>query len=120
MKTAGEERSGRIVDDLAGIRMTWSANADPQATADQLAGRLKGGKAYHEKWLKYFEALKKWEEEQAKKAKEAKPEPPPKPKEEETEQVAVRSREAGDEGAVALDVFLERVVQEAVPGSGTV
>src|SRR5262249_23059471 len=71
VETAGRFRGERIVDALAAVKYYWRGNLDPIATAERLRGDLRRGKDYADKWSKYREDLKKWEEEQKKKTPEA-------------------------------------------------
>jgi len=70
IKTCALERGGLIVDDLAAVKFSFR-NKDPVLGVDSLRSSLKAGKTYADSWTKYHEALKKWEEEQAKKREAA-------------------------------------------------
>ena len=73
VKTAGARRADRVVDSLAGIKFAWAGALDPILTADKYRAVLKKGKDYHDKWVKYLEALEKWKEKQAKAKTNGKP-----------------------------------------------
>jgi hypothetical protein len=70
IKTAGESRAGLVVDELAGLKFTFRGR-DPVLGTRSLESALKAGKAYADSWIKYYDALKKWEEAQAGKGEEA-------------------------------------------------
>jgi len=69
MKTAGASRDDLVVADPAAVFFSVRGQ-DPFTEIDQIRGMLKKGKSYDEQWKKYFEDLKKWEEDQAKKKAE--------------------------------------------------
>jgi imidazolonepropionase-like amidohydrolase len=69
IKTWGMDRDDLVLRGLAGVFFSPREN-DPLLDARALEGALKAGKAYHDQWVKYEEALKKWEEEQKKKKEE--------------------------------------------------
>jgi len=97
IKTSGKDASELVVDDLAALKFTFK-NMDPVLGVRSLSSTLKSGKSYADKWNKYHEDLKKWEEDQAKKAKAADSAPkaePPK-KEAKTEVVEEKKEEDAD------------------------
>ncbi|HET6163750.1 MAG TPA: amidohydrolase family protein, partial [Planctomycetota bacterium] len=70
VKTAGATRAARIVDPLAAVKHYWRGPFDPITTADRFRGELRRAKEYVDKWNKYLDDLKKWQEEQKKKTPE--------------------------------------------------
>jgi len=70
VKTAGMTRAARIVDPLAAVKHYWRGPFDPITTADRFRGELRRAKEYVDKWNKYLDDLKKWQEEQKKKTPE--------------------------------------------------
>ncbi|MHC4944453.1 MAG: amidohydrolase family protein [Planctomycetota bacterium] len=74
IKTAGTRSADMKVKELVGLKFSFR-NQDPVLGAAGIKSSLKAGKDYSDKWIKYYEDLKKWEEEQAgKKPEEAAPE----------------------------------------------
>ncbi len=80
VKTAGNDRNGRIVDDMAAVAFDVRGS-DPKSIANALKQPLDAGKKYLESWQKYEKDLAEWEKKKA----EGKLEPVEKPK---TEEVA--------------------------------
>ena len=70
VKTAGATRAARIIDPLAAVKHYWRGPFDPITTADRFRGELRRAKEYVDKWNKYLDDLKKWQEEQKKKTPE--------------------------------------------------
>ncbi|MFH2001953.1 MAG: amidohydrolase family protein [Planctomycetota bacterium] len=70
IKTAGAKLSELVLKNLVGLKFGFR-NQDPVLGAGPLESALQAGKRYDDAWKKYYEDLKKWEEEQAKKASEA-------------------------------------------------
>lgn len=76
IKTAGNNRSELVLRDLVGLKFGFR-NQDPLLGAKSLDAAIQAGKRYDDSWKKYYDDLKKWEEEKAKKeaaAEEAKEE----------------------------------------------
>jgi imidazolonepropionase-like amidohydrolase len=64
IKTAGTGKGEMVVKELVGLKFVFR-NQDPVLGAAGLESALKAGKDYADKWIKYYEDLKKWKEEQA-------------------------------------------------------
>jgi imidazolonepropionase-like amidohydrolase len=70
VKTAGTTRSQRLVDPLAAVKHFWRGPFDPIGTEERYRNELRRAKDYADRWTKYADDLKKWEEEQRKKTPE--------------------------------------------------
>ncbi len=65
VKTWGDDRDDMVVRAVSAMKFSMRG-ADPQLGPGAIKSVLQAGKAYQEKWDKYAEELKKWEEAQAK------------------------------------------------------
>lgn len=65
VKTAGHNRSDRLVRDTAGLYFDFR-RSDPMDVDKRIKKRLEAGKKYFQKWEKYHKELAQWKEKRAK------------------------------------------------------
>jgi imidazolonepropionase-like amidohydrolase len=65
IKTWGRDRDDMVVRPVSAMKFSLR-NGDPQLGRNGIKSVIEAGKQYQEKWTKYEEELKKWEDEQAK------------------------------------------------------